>query len=241
MEYQKLINLLDNTTNQPSKLRTRNWVEINDEQKEKCDNSNIRIKTSMIRSIFCDYSYSCIFVKGSITVPNKAAAGSAVNNTNKEVIFKPCALFTDCITERNNTKVDVAQNIDVVLPMYNLIEYSDAYSKTPGSLWQYCTEDPALDNDSNVTDFSDDNNNSASFTFKQKITEQTGNVGTKDVEIMVPLKYLSYFWRTLEMHRINCNISFPLKWSRNCIIVAGTVSNEKRTFQIMIPNSMFLL
>ena len=134
MEYQKLINLLDNTTNQPSKLRTRNWVEINDEQKEKCDNSNIRIKTSMIRSIFCDYSYSYIFVKGSITVPNKAAAGSAVNNTNKEVIFKPCVLFTDCITERNNTKVDVAQNIDVVLPMYNLIEYSDAYSKTSGSL-----------------------------------------------------------------------------------------------------------
>ena len=58
---------------------------------------------------------------------------------------------------------------------------------------------------------------------------------------MVPLKYLSYFWRTLEMHRINFNISFPLKWSRNCIIVAGTVSNEKGTFQIMIPNSMFLL
>ena len=103
------------------------------------------------------------------------------------------------------------------MPMYNLIEYSDAYLKTLGILWQYCTEEPALDNDSNVTDFPDDTNNSASFTFKQKITGQTGNVRTKDVEIMVPLKYLSNFWRTLEMHLINCNISFQLKWSRNCI------------------------
>ena len=202
MGYQKIINLLDDTMNQPSKFRTRNWVEINDESKERYDNSNIRFKTSMIRSNLCDYCDSYILARGTITVPNTAAAGAAVNNTNKK-IFINCAPFTDCLTEINNTQVVDGQKIDVVMPMYNLIEYSDAYSKTSGILWQYCTEEPALDNDSNATDFPDDTNNSASFTFKQKITGQTGNAGTKDVEIMVPLKYLSNFWRTLEMPLIN--------------------------------------
>ena len=73
-------------------------------------------------------------VKGTITFPNNAAAGVAVNDTNKKVIFKNCTPFTDFITETNNTQVDGAQKIDVVMPKYNLIEYSDAYSNTSGSL-----------------------------------------------------------------------------------------------------------
>ena len=77
------------------------------------------------------------------------------------------------------------------MPMYNLVEYGDAYSKTSGSLWQYCRDEPALDANNNISDFPADNNNSTSFKFKQKITGQTGNVGENDVEIMVPLKYLS--------------------------------------------------
>ena len=88
MEYQKIINLLDNTTNQPSKFRTRNWVEINDKSKGKYDNGNIRFKTSMIRSNLSDYSDKNILVKGTITVPNMVAAGVAVNTTNKNVILK---------------------------------------------------------------------------------------------------------------------------------------------------------
>ena len=83
MEYQKKINLLDDTTNQPSKFRTRNWVEINYDSKGKYDNSNIRFKTSIIRSNLCNYSDAYILVKGTITVPNTAAAGAPVNNTNK--------------------------------------------------------------------------------------------------------------------------------------------------------------
>ena len=125
MEYQKIINLLDDTMNQPSKLRTTNWVEINDESKGKYDNSNIRFKTSMISSNLCDYSDPYILVKGTITVPNMAAAGAAVNNTNKQLLFKRCAPFTDCITKVKNTQVDDAQKIDIVMSMYNLIEYSD--------------------------------------------------------------------------------------------------------------------
>ena len=84
MEYQKIINLFNNTTNQPSKFRAQNWVEINDELKGKNDNSYIRFKTSMIRSNLSDYSDQCILVKETITVPNTAAAGAAVNNTNKK-------------------------------------------------------------------------------------------------------------------------------------------------------------
>ena len=117
--------------------------------------------------------------KRTITAPNTAAAGAVVNNTNKEVIFKYCACFTDSITEINNTQVDDAQKIDVVMPIYNLIEFSDAYSKTSRSLWQYYRDEPALDNNGNIIDYPDDNNNSALFKFKQKITRQTGNGGTK--------------------------------------------------------------
>ena len=85
MEYQKKINLLDDTTNQPSKFRTRNWVEKNDQSKGRHDNSNIRFETFMIRSNVCNYSDAYILVKGTITLPNTAAAGAAVNNTNKKV------------------------------------------------------------------------------------------------------------------------------------------------------------
>ena len=108
MVYQKIINLLDDTTNQSSKFRTRNWVEINEESKGKYDNSNIRLKTPMIRSGLCDYSDAYILLKGTITVPNTVAAGAAINNTNKKVIFKNCARF-NCMTEINNTQVDDAQ------------------------------------------------------------------------------------------------------------------------------------
>ena len=90
----------------------------------------------MKRSNFCDCSDAYILSRGTITVPNTAATGAAVNNTNKKVIFKKCAPFTDFITEINNTQVDDAQNIDVVTPMYDLREYSDGSLRTSRSLWQ---------------------------------------------------------------------------------------------------------
>ena len=132
----------------------------------------------------------------------------------------------------NNIQIDDAQKIDVVMPMCNLIEYSNAYSKTSRTLWQHYRDEPALDNNGNIIDFPDDINNSASFKLKQKTTGQTGNGGTKNVEIMVPLNYLSNFWKTFEMRLINCEISLQLEWSRNCFIVAGTANNQKPIFQI---------
>ena len=87
----------------------------------------------MLKSNLCDYSDVYILVKGTISVNNTAAAGATVNNINKEVIFKTCAPFTNCISEINNTQIDNAKDIDIVMPMYNLIEYSDNYAKTTGS------------------------------------------------------------------------------------------------------------
>ena len=157
-----ITNLLDNTTNQPSKFRTGNWVEINDESKGRYHNSNIRFKTSIVRSNVCDYSDAYILVKGSITVPNMAAAGAAVNDSNEKVILTNCPPFTDWMTEINNTQVDDAHKIDAVMPpMYNLIEYNDAYSNTASSLCQYCRDEPTLNNNDdtiNNIDFPENNN-----------------------------------------------------------------------------------
>ena len=138
MEYQKIANLLNDRLNKPSKFRIKNWVEINDDVRGVYSrNKQIRFKTSMLRSSLYDYSDAYILAKGNITVNNTAAAGAAANNTNKKVIFKNCVLFTNCISKIKNTQIDNAEYIDIVKPMYNLIEYSDNYSKTYGSLWQY--------------------------------------------------------------------------------------------------------
>ena len=145
----------------------------------------------MLRSSLCDYSDAYILVKGNITVNNTAADGAAANNTNKKVIFKNCAPFTNCISKINNTQIDDAEYIDIVIPMYNLIVYSDNYSKTSGSLWQYCKEIPAGDDNCNIEDFNGANATD-SYNFKTKITGQTGDDGRiNNPEIMVSLKYLS--------------------------------------------------
>ena len=131
MEYQKIANLLDSASNKPSKFRTRNWVEINDEIRGTYSpNKQIRFKTAMLRSSLCNYSDAYILVKGNVSVNNNADAGAAANNINKKVVFKNCAPFTNCISKINNTQTDNAEYIDIVMPMYNLIEYSDYYSKT---------------------------------------------------------------------------------------------------------------
>ena len=167
MEYQKITNLLDSSSNKPSKFRTKNWVEINDDIRGAYSpNKQIRFKTAMPRSSLCDYSDAYILVKGNITVNNTAAAA---NNTNKKVIFKNCAPFTNCISKINNTQIDNAEYIDIVMPMYNLIEYSDNYSKTSGSLWQYCKQIPAINNNGSIVDF-EGTNETDSFKFKTKIT-----------------------------------------------------------------------
>ena len=130
-----MANFLKDASNKPSKFRTRNRFEINDHIRGAYySNKQIRFKTAILRSSLCDYSDAYILVKGNITINNTAADGIASNNTNKKVIFKNCAPFTNCISKINNTKIDNAEYTNIVMLMYNLIEYSDNYSKTSGSL-----------------------------------------------------------------------------------------------------------
>ena len=224
MEFQKIAHLIDDTSNQPYKFRTRNLVEINDESRGAYNvNSQIKFKTTMLKSSLCDYSDAYILVKGTITITgagNNAAAREA-DERDKVMIFKTCAPFTNCISEINNTQIDNAKDIDIVMPMYNLIEYSDNYAKATGSLWQYFRDEPVAD---------DDIEDSESFKSRNKITRKSPNDDNKkDVEIMVPLKYLSNFWRTREMPLINCEVNLILTWSSTCVI---TDSNGPGTFAI---------
>ena len=180
MEYQKIANLLESTSDNLSQFRTKNWVETNDDSRGTYTNADIKFKTTMLKSDLCDYADAYIFVKGTITINGAGdyAPARQLDERNKGVTFKNCAPFTKCISRINNTDIDNAQNTDIVMPMYNLIEYSDNYSRTSGSFWQYYKDDP----DNNLE-------NSESFKFKLKITGNTPNDGNaKDVGIMVPLK-----------------------------------------------------
>ena len=172
----------------------------------------------MLRSNLCDYLDAYILVKGTITitVAGDDDVAKRVDERNKGVIFKNWVPFTKCISRINNTDRDNAKDIDIAMPMYSLIEYSDNYSKTSGSLWQYYKDDP----NNNITQ-------SESFKSKTKITGKTPADGnTKDIEIIVPLKYLSNFWRTLEVPLINCEINLILILLKYRIITNSTAEEE---------------
>ena len=133
MEYQKIINLLNDTPNQPSKFRTKNCVKVNDESRGtynvKCQ---IRFKTSMLRSSLCGFSDAYTLVSATTTIPNTGIAANT--NNRKFIILQNCGPFTNFISETNNTQIGNAKDIDKVITMYNLKEYNDNYSKTSGSL-----------------------------------------------------------------------------------------------------------
>ena len=136
MEYQKITNLLGTTPNEMPRFITKKWVEVHDQSSSADDrykqNKQTRFKTSMLRSDLCDFSDAYIVVKGTITVTNPD------NNVyDKKLAFKNNAPFLSCISKINKTLIDNAEDLDVVMPMYNLLEYSKNYSKTTGSFWNY--------------------------------------------------------------------------------------------------------
>ena len=133
----------------------------------------------MLRSNLSDYSDGYILTKGNITVRNTAAQGQANNVIIKRVILKNCVRFTNWINRINNTQVDDAHDIDVVMPMYKLIEYSDNYSKTSRILWHYCKDQLAVDNNGAIVYFIVANSLTDSFTIKEKLTTQTSDNCTK--------------------------------------------------------------
>ena len=198
METQIIANLLHDSNNENSKFVTKKWYVIDSESKGVYSHEDeIKFLTSSLESSLCDYSDAYILVTGNITAtPNNAAT---------QVVFKNCAPFEKCRTEINETFVDDAQHINIAMPMYNLIEYSDNYSDTSGSLWQFKRDEIEGDVDLTVN-AQHIPNNSSSFKYKSSfITNRNG------VKIAVPLKYLSNFWRSLEMPLITCKVKLSLK------------------------------
>ena len=133
MEYQRTTNLLGNASNKVPRFITIKWIKLHDQSGETYNtNKQIRFKTSMLRSDLCDYSDAYIVAKGKITVTNPNN-----NAYDKKLALKSNAPFLSCISKINNTLIYNAEDLDIVMPMYNLIEYSKNYRKTTGSLWYY--------------------------------------------------------------------------------------------------------
>ena len=193
MEYQKITNLLDTTSDNVPRFITKKWVEVHDQSGSAEDrykpSKQIRFKTSMLRSDFCDFSDAYSVVKGTITVtdPNDA-------NYDKKLMLKNDAAFTSYISKINNTLIDNAEDLDTVMLMYNLLEYNKIYRKTTGSFWNYYRDEPnsGIGSENNNVNYSI--KDSKSFDYKTSITGKLEGINTtKDAEIVVPLKLLSNF------------------------------------------------
>ena len=183
MEIQKILNLLNDSNNENSKFATKKWYIIDSEAKGNyLPDNEIKFLTNSLESSLCDYSDAYVLVRGTINVTG--------GNANTKVAFKNCAPFKKCRTEVNESFVDDAQHINIAIPMHNLIEYSDNYSDTSVSLWEFKRDQI----DVNLTvDAQHIPNNLSSFKYKSSfITNRNG------VKIAVPLKYLSNFWRSLD-------------------------------------------
>ena len=225
MVTQKIVNLLNDIDNENSKFATKKWYVIGSESKNNySDENEIKFLTSWLESNLCDYSDAYISVTGNITVTE--------GNANTKVAFKNCAPFKDCRTEINDTFVDFAHFINIAMPMYNLIEYSDIYSDTSGSLCQFKRDEQSINNMEPFIDITAEN--SSSFKHKPNLIGNTvidgANSKNEGVKIAVPLKCLSNFWRSLEMPLINCKVELPLNWYANCILFsAGTATTFAKT------------
>ena len=219
MENQKIINLLDKIDTDSKHLATKKWHIINDENNTNygvnkdtgADNpGTIKYDTRVLKPNLCDYAETYISVDGTIRATN------AVNATR--LALKNCTPFTKCNLEINYEHVDTAEKLDIVMPMYNLIEYSDNYQDSSATLYQY-KRDESPEDDA-VADLTADNSDS----FKYNVTEVAGNaagVRRLNVKVVVPLKYLSNFFRLLEMPLINCKIKLNLTWKKGCVLSTG--------------------
>ena len=227
MGNQKIINLLNKSDTNSRHLATKKWYIINDE-----NNTNygvnkdtgvgapdtIKYDNRIIKPNSCDYAEAYILVDGTIRADAEAAplAAPLANIDNATLTLKNCAPFTKYNLEINVEHVDTAENLDIVTPMYNLIEYSDNYQDSSATLYQYKTDEPPANLANNLTQ-----NNSTSFDYKIKLLgdpEVNNNVAKRNVKVVVPLKYLSNVFRSLEMPLINCKIKLNLTWKKECVL-----------------------
>ena len=244
MEYDKINNLLlseDNESEKLSKFVTREYVRVNSLSNTYNENKSIRFKTPMLRSNLCDYSDAYILVNGTITVTGNHPR----DRQNRPLILKNNAPFISCITRINGELTEDTDDLDIVMPIYNLLEYSKNYRKTIRSLYNYYRDELSYENDNDNFD-----NikvvNSEAFKYKNKITGNTYNVnstilnpagnariinpnyaannsGKKSIELAIPLKYLGNFWRALNIPLISCEVSLELKWNKHCVITSQQI------------------
>ena len=192
----------------------------------------------MLRSDLCDFTDASIVVKGTITL-TKTKEWGIIDIRSRFLAFKNNAPFTNCISNINNVLIDNAEDLDAVMSMHNLLEYSNNYRKTTRSLWNYYRDKP--------NDFPANNFNAnpiayfESFKYKSSLAGKTtnanqengenteeGNTKTnKYFEIVAPLKHLSTFWRSLDMSLINCEVSLTLTWSESCVLTDITTQSAR--------------
>ena len=235
MEYDKINSLLlseDNESEKLSKFVTREYVKVDSLSDTYNENKSISLKTPMLRSNLCDYFDAYILVKGTITVNDDVnGVENEILRRNRQLILKNNSPFVSCMTKINNEFIEDADDLDIVMPMCNLLEYSKNYRKTIGSLYNYYRDE--LSDDNNPNNFLNTNVvNSSAFEYKNKITDNTydvakdaeghdaNRVGKKDVELAIPLKYLGNFWRALNIPLISCEVFLELKWNKNCVITS---------------------
>ena len=227
MEFQKIMTFLNTTFDDKDlpKFVTKKWIEVYDQSKGIYNpNKEICIKTLMLRSDLCDYCDAYIVMKGDVVdkkiftahnfdAPNNVAANATATNAEndntfgeKKLIFKNNAPFINCISKLNGLQIDNAEDLDIVMPMYNLLEYSKNYRKTTSSLWHYCRDKTNIGANGGIN-YSI--MGSSSFDYKANFTEvsvRQDNLTKNGFEIVVPSKYLSNFWRSLNILLINCKI-----------------------------------
>ena len=248
MENQKIINLLDKIDTDSKHFATKKWYIINDENNTNygvnkntgADNPDtIKYDTRVLKPNLCDDAEAYILVNGTIR-------GTGGDN-NTRLTLKNCAPFTKCNLEINDKHVDTAENLDIVMPMYNLIEYSDNYQDSSASLYQYKRDEPTEANA--IDDLTA--NNSSSFKYKVNLLDNpvvANNIARRSVKVVVPLKYLRNFFRSLEMPLINCKIKLNLTWKKECVlstdaghavfIINDTKMNVKKIIKILL-NKMY--
>ena len=225
MENKKIINLLDKIDTNSKHFATKKWYIINDENntnygvnKDTGTNNpdTIKYDTRVLKPNLCDYAEAYILVDGTIRATN------ALNAIR--LALKDCAPFTKCNLEINDEHVDTAENLDIVMPMYNLIEYSDNYQDSSATLYQYKREEPP--EDGTVADLTADNSDCLKYKIKllgnvTEVASDAAGVIRLNVKVVVPLKYLSNFFRSLEMRLINCKIKLNLTWKKKCVLSTG--------------------
>ena len=229
MEFNKINDLLGDPTDKVPRFVTKKWIEINPQStKDFKTSKEIKFKTSMLRSDLCDYSEAYVWVKRDVT-----ANANNYNAANEvQFAFKNNAPFLSCVSKINGKLVENAEDLDVVMPMYNLLEYSKNYEKTSGSLFDYYRDELGIDRE-----IGDGDNRiyisafGRSFDYKSSLNSKlpavVNNIHTlNNVEIAIPLKYLGNFWRILNILLINCKVSLNLSWTDKCVLVSRYHRNE---------------